>query len=231
MKKNYSIFLISNRPNRYPKIQESLLPELLYYFDGSDVTSFSQLVNKCVEASPTEIVIIASDKVYPKQEHVQKIVSLLDAGYGLVAPYRFAFFGFKKELLRKIGMFDERFVGGGYEDFDFINRLIMSNIAFYVTEEVEYNYEKSSWDYEKSSSHWFDKWRHHWGKGPDPYIPLFEKMYTEEKYDYDLGPSVPTNFLKCYEHTYVNGPNANEVVVPYIITKFISAVPLEYVNE
>lgn len=231
MKNDYSIFLISNKPERYPKIQESLLPELLYYYDGSGATCFSQLVNSCVESSLTEIVILASDKVYPKQDHVKKIVNLLNQGYGLVALYKFAFFGFKKELLRKIGMFDERYIGGGFEDNDFINRLILSNIAFYVTEEVEYTPSNSSWNYEKSGPHYMNKWSHHWNKGPHPDIPMFEKMLSEEKYNYDLGPSIPTKFLPLRNHTYVNGPLSNNLVAPFLLTKIISNVPLEYINN
>lgn len=203
MRKQYSIFLISNKPERYAKIQESLLPELLYFFDGSDVKNFSELVNRCVESSKTEIVILVSDKVRPKQEHIQKIIFLLEKGYGFVGLYRFAIFGFKKELLRQIGMFDERYLEGGFEDFDFILRLIKADISMYITEEVEYHRAPSSWNYSMAIRHWNVKWKHEWK--PELTDIVYEKTMEEETYNYNLGPSVPTVFLPCKQYSYISG--------------------------
>ena len=231
MKRDYSIFLISNKPEKYAKIQESMLPELLYYFDGTGAANFSQLVNRCVEASPTETVIILSDRMLPTQADVQRTVSLLDKGFGFVGLYRYGFFGFKKELMRKIGMFDERYVGGGYEDYDFTLRLSMANIACVLTEDVTYIPGTSSWDYSKSIPHWVTKWEHDWDNGPDIGVPLFNKALPEEVYDYDLGPSVPTNFLKGNENTYVNGGNANFMLAPLFRTVTTSSVPIGFINE
>lgn len=231
MMKDYSIFLVSNKPDRYSKIQESLLPELLYYHDGSNARSFSHLVNSCIASSLTETVIIASDKVYPTSENVDKIIQLLDLGYGLVGLYRFAFFGLKKELFRKIGMFDERFIGGGFEDNDIVNRLILSNIAFYFTEEVRYMQEPSSWNYDRSGPHYLEKWRHHWDRGPLPDVPLFEKTLIEEKYEYDLGKSVPIKFLPCRDFSYVDGDSSTRMIIPFMKTEIITSVPLEFINK
>lgn len=230
-KRDYSIFLISNKPERYSVIQENLLPELLYYFDGSKVKNFSELVNQCTEACLTEIVILVGDKCRPKQEHIQKIVELLEKGYGLVGLYRFGFFGFKKELFRKIGMFDERYAYGGYDDYDFIARLILSDIAFYVTQEVEYFEGSTAWDYDKSVSHFLEKWKHHWDQGISDDTPAFEKTMVEEKYNYDLGPSVPIKFLPCRRYTHIEGDIARTQLLPFYATKLYSSVPLEYVNN
>jgi hypothetical protein len=50
-----------------------LSPTKIEYFDGTGYTSFSKLVNACVEQSPTETVIIMSDKVLPTDADVKKI--------------------------------------------------------------------------------------------------------------------------------------------------------------
>lgn len=231
MKKDYSVFLISNKPEKYAKIQESLLPELLYYYDGSDAANFSQLVNRCVESSLTETVILMSDRMRPTSTEIQKMLELLNRGYGFVGLYRYGLFGFKKELMRKIGMFDERYVGGGYEDYDFTMRLVMANIAFYMTEEVEYHAGPSSWDYSKSMPHFVTKWRHDWENGPTPSVPTFEKMLMEEMYNYNLGPSVPTTFFKGTEYTYISGPGAMFQLAPFLQTRISSIVPIGFINE
>ena len=76
MNTDYSIFLISNKKEYYETIKNSILPEKLEYFDGTNASSFSGLVNACVESCTTEIIIIMSDKVLPQQEHIQKILDL-----------------------------------------------------------------------------------------------------------------------------------------------------------
>ena len=155
---NYSIHLISNKPHLFSAIEKSIAPENVNYFDGTGYPSFSKLVNACTAAANTEIVIILSDKVLPKAEHVNKVITLLEKGYGFVGLYRFAFFAFKKELFRQIGPMDERFVGGGYEDDDFYIILKEANIAMYVTEELEYEKASSSWDQSTTVNHFIAKW-------------------------------------------------------------------------
>jgi hypothetical protein len=201
---NYTLFLISNKPQYYKPIQDSLSPEILYYFDGTGAESFSKLVNSCVESSPTETIIMMSDKVLPTQEHVHKVLQLLEDGYAFVGLYSFAFFGFKKELFRKIGMMDERYVGGGFEDYDFFVRLSEAKLAVYNTQEVPYTLSASSWNYDRSYAFWTTKWCHFWTEG-NP-IPRFERRMWEEQYNYNLGPSIPTKFLSS-NHSNVVGDN------------------------
>jgi len=54
-------------------------------------------VNHAIVSADNEIVIICNYKVRPTPNE----------GYGFVALFRFTFFGFKKELFRRIG-----FIGG-----------------------------------------------------------------------------------------------------------------------
>jgi len=194
---NYTCYLISNKPQFFPKIQESILPEKLNYFDGTSYPSFSKLVNSCAEQCPTEIVIILSDKVYPTSTDIQKMLSLIEKGHGLVCLYRFGFFGFKKELMRRVGMLDERFSSGGYEDDDYYIRLKESNISMYVTEEATYEKRKSSWNYSESKGHFFKKWTIN---KDSTGITNTRRNLTEIPLNYNLGPSTNDKFL-TWEHT------------------------------
>lgn len=168
-----------------------MAPEAVEYFDGTGYPSFSKLVNSCVAAAATETVIVMSDKVMPRAADVAKLLNLLDQGYAFVALYRLAFFGFKKELMRRMGMFDERFIGGGYEDDDFYIRLKEANLGCYITEEVEYAKSKSSWNYSQAQGHFTNKWG---ANVKDTGIAV--RNINEETYDnYCLGPAIAVNYL------------------------------------
>jgi hypothetical protein len=196
---SYSCYVISNKPDRFTAIERSAFPEKINYFDGTGYPSFSKLVNACTAAANTEIVILMSDKVLPTANDVQKIVSLINQGYGFVGLYRFAFFGFKKQLMRQIGPMDERFVGGGYEDDDFYIRLKEANIAMYVTEEVSYAQTVSSWNYSRSRIHFLKKWidteNPNYDANLKPSDRFVKRKMSEEIYNYDLGPAINTTFL------------------------------------
>lgn len=196
----YNLYVISNKPEHFPSIAYSLKPVRTNYFDGSDYPSFSKLVNNCVASCPTETVIIASDKVMPTAEHVYKLLDLLDQGYAFVGLFSFAFFGFRKELFRRIGFMDERFVGGGFEDYDFYTRINEAGLAAYITVEVPYQFSSSSWKRTTNFDFWSDKWWHTWEDG-NPYPVSLTRMIPELQYDYDLGPSTQAEFL-THEHSF-----------------------------
>ena len=129
---DYTIQITSNRPHLAKETIESFKPIKANYFNGEGYPSCSQLWNHAIVDAKTEIVIISNDKAGPTVRHVNKMLKLIDDGYG-VAGRTFGFFGFKKELIRKIGFFDERYHGGGHEDVDFTRRLKDANIAIYET--------------------------------------------------------------------------------------------------
>jgi hypothetical protein len=186
-------------------VMDSIRPESVKWFDGTGYSSFSKLVNACVASADTEIVIIMSDKVFPTPADVKKVVDLVNQGYGFVALYRFAFFGFKKQLMRQIGMMDERFAGGGFEDDDFYIRLHEANISMYITEEIPYLKSHSSWDRTLCESHFINKWIDTTNPTYDPTVKLshnvIKRNLAEENYGYDLGPAVPTDFLN-WDYTF-----------------------------
>ncbi len=157
----------------------SVFPYKTRFVDGRDAESFSWLVNRCILSSSTEVVIIMNDKVRASNRDIEKIVRLLNSGYGLASLYLFGFFGLTKQLVREIGWFDERFKGGGYEDVDFQNRLIEANIATYKTTEAPYLETGSSWPGNNNKEVYEKKWREDFGANslvrldierPPPYI-------------------------------------------------------------
>jgi GT2 family glycosyltransferase len=186
---NHSSFVISNRPHLFDPIQRSIAPEPVRYFDGTGYPSFSKLVNSCVASADTETVILMSDKVMPGNADVTRLLELLDQGYATVAFYRLAFFGFKKQLLRNIGMFDERFVGGGFEDDDFYLRLKEADLGVYISHEIPYAKSSSGWNYSVARGHFVNKW------GDVAQTGQIKRTLEEEQYQYDLGPAVPAEFL------------------------------------
>lgn len=183
---NYTINIIVHDLELAKPVQELLNPLPVNIFNGKDYPSFSKIINDVIVNNPTEIVIVASYKVRPTQNDVQKMIDLINEGYGCVATYRFAFFGFKKEFIRRIGFFDERFIGGGYEDCDIIRRCIENNISIYESEEVIYYPKQSTWNYSNphsvSRTHFLKKWL-------EPKNNKFTRLLDEENYDYDIGVS------------------------------------------
>lgn len=202
---DFTCYHISNRPEMFPVLKECVNPFELNYFDGSNVESFSKLVNTCVAQCPTEKIILMGDKLRPQPQHVEQVSNLLDNNYGFVGLFGFGFFGFKKDIFRKIGMMDERFVGGGYEDYDFIIRLKEANISCYLSQEVEYIRSKSvnGWKREQALIHFNNKWGS---------IDRFKNQnavnrnLNEEIYTYNLGLGLGTEFLS-WDHTILSLPS------------------------
>lgn len=118
----------NNRIDRYP---------LMY-------PSYSQLINHSVVTSPTEWVILINDRTFPKVEEVEKMIHLLENGFACVLLYNVGFMGFAKELIRKIGWWDERFKHGGWEDVDWVWRLREANLCLYESSESTYSYDWKS---------------------------------------------------------------------------------------
>ena len=140
------------------EVASAIAPYKLTHVDGSGVQSFSKLVNMAIGKSECERILILSDKVRPTSEQVDHALSILDEGYGLVGYYRFAMFVLRKDLLRKIGVFDERFTGGGFEDCDILRRMMEADIAYWESESCEYVRMDSSWD-PGAAYVWFrEKW-------------------------------------------------------------------------
>ncbi len=179
------IIVMSHDAHSGNETQGSLRPLESRVFNGAGYPSFSKVVNDCILSSSKEIVILCSYKVRPGPEDIDRLLALLDRGYGIVCLYRFAFFGFHKNLIRKIGFMDERFVGGGYEDCDMLRRLMMHDIAYYEVESVPYIQKKSTWSYAQSEQFFAEKWTH-----DEANNIVFQNIPDEQCSEYKLGPAV-----------------------------------------
>lgn len=132
-------------------VVDSLHPIPVNVIVGKSI-SFSRMINEVIYASASsDILIICSHRVRPKQDDIYKIINKLNEGFGMVALYRLACFGFKMDLIKKIGFFDERFIPAGYEDDDFFFRLQEADIALYEEKCVEYIAGPSLWQQELHS--------------------------------------------------------------------------------
>jgi len=193
MNKDYTIIIPSNRLTMKDELITHLksLGEEPIWKNGEGYPSFSKLINDCVIESPTEIIIICNDKARPRKEHIDKVLNLLEQGYGFAGLYAWGFFGFKKELFRRIGFMDERFIGGNYEDCDYLRRMMEADIAMYNTFEIDYRVMGSGWDITKTKSHYDKKWEH--GN------KTLRRLLPEETYNYDIGEKNNIKFLPWSE--------------------------------
>lgn len=189
MYKEYTIIIPSNRDDLKNELINHLetIGEKPIWKNGHGYPSFSKLINDCVVESPTETIIICNDKARPQKKDITKVLTLLEHGYGFVGLYAWGFFGLKKELFRTIGFMDERFVGGNYEDSDYIRRMLEGNVAIYNSFEINYIDRPSGWDITKSKSHFDNKWEN--GK---KYV---KRLLPEEVYDYNIGEKTNVKFL------------------------------------
>jgi hypothetical protein len=173
--------------------------DLARVFDGTNYPSFSKLVNDCIVSATKEIVIISNDKARPNKQDVEKMLSLIDKGFGFVAMFRYGFFGFKKDLIRKIGFFDEGFLGGGYEDLDFNFRVRQANIAMYQSEEIKYiKTMKSSWKYDTSRvcmDYFYAKWPVEKKQWKRVIPPIVKPRLPNQHENYDIGKYLGAVFL------------------------------------
>lgn len=211
---DYEVVIISNRPHLSEAAQLCLKDINSRIYDGTNYPSFSKLINDCITSSKYETIIINNDKARPTPEAVEKILAMLKDGWGLVALYRFGFFGFKKDLIRKIGFFDERYVGGGYEDCDFVRRLKEADIGYYESEEIDYIYLPTSWNYETTNiarNHFLYKWKETCTSNSEIVIT---RQLAEEDYKYNIGPYQNTNFIEFEKsHLLPLSGNFKEIIM------------------
>lgn len=134
--------------------------KVIYNKEKKGLTS---LWNQILNESETEYIILMGDKLRPLKKDFTLIEEKLKMGFGIVATYMLGFFGMSKFLTNKIGIFDEGFTSGGFEDTDIMNRLFINDIALYFSMETEYIKVPSNWSpdgvnetYYKTK--WFEDW-------------------------------------------------------------------------
>jgi hypothetical protein len=167
--------------------------------------SYSELINHCVATSPTEHIIFINDRTTPHPHEVIHILELLEEGYAAATKYSVGFMGFTKELVRKIGWWDERYYGGGCEDDDFVLRLRLHNLAYYESLEGTYD---MTWktplqpidgrECAVSAPYFHSKW-----KFEEDSVTRVIKEQKYEKYEGSLGDSRSdiSSVWKTWEHS------------------------------
>jgi hypothetical protein len=127
------------------KLSSNYLIERWYRHDRNigKYVSFSQMVNDAIDDTDSEFMIFCNPKTIFKTKDIEFIIDKLSNGYCFVSVVSFGLFGFSKELIRRIGMLDERFINGEFEDDDFAIRLRHFNKAVWW-----------GYDYDKYDSNW-----------------------------------------------------------------------------
>jgi hypothetical protein len=164
----------NNRIDRHPDVYES----------------YSELINHSIATCDTEWMILINDRTKPTASEAEKMIELLSSGFACVFLYNVGFMGFSKELIRKIGWWDQRFLHGGWEDRDWVVRLKLADLALYESQESTYEYNwKSPLNFPWSSQRdikWYNKYE---DRGE-----IFIKKLKEESYphwDKTLGINRP----------------------------------------
>lgn len=163
---NYTIFLCAKdvemleRPLSKIKDDENIMKNIKILVGRHN--SFSEMINNCILMCKTEIFIYSSHRIILSEENINKIIKLINEGYGTVGLYHFAFFGCHMDLFKKIGLFDEHFIPGGYEDDDIQLRLMANNIAMYdeENENVGFMRHASTWVPDANKVYDSYKWFH-----------------------------------------------------------------------
>jgi hypothetical protein len=114
----------------------------------SKYISFSQMINDAIDDTDSEFMIFCNPKTNFTSKDVEFMIDKLSNGYCFVSVVSFGFFGFSKELIRRVGMLDEKFIGAEFEDDDFAIRLSHFKKAVWWG----YNYDKYIYYLSKSEN-------------------------------------------------------------------------------
>ena len=177
--------------------------------------SYSALINDAVVSSKHEYVIMLNARVIPQPQDVLHMLSLLEAGYAMAGKHNVAYMAVTKELFRKIGWWDERYLGGGFEDDEFYLRMRLANLAVYDSHEGTYDFTWKQYHgidggdkCALSEPHFFKKWR-----VMDTKIEKILPEENYEKYDGLLGEprsDISTKWLPWEQSTIGRGYGVGE---------------------
>lgn len=154
-------------------------------------SSYSEMINHAVATSKTEWMIFINDRVKPTPDEVRKIISYLENGYAFVMLYNVAFMGFSKELIRKVGWWDERYLLGGWEDRDWVWRMKQNNLCIYESLESTHDYSWKSHLNKLGGISSGEFWRLKWDTSSN-YV-VFKKLdeILYKKWDLYIGKARP----------------------------------------
>lgn len=111
------------------------------YLKNQNGRHFPKILNQLIKNCPTDNILYCNWKWRPTFENYQLIIDKMNEGFGLVeiAPPLLVM-GFNKHLMSRIGLFDERFVGGHCVDWDLMFNMFYNDIAHYCIDQCEKDY-------------------------------------------------------------------------------------------
>lgn len=124
--------------------------------------TFSQMINETIDDTESEFMIFINPKTLVKTDDIILIIEKLCTGYCFASLFGFAFFGISKELVRNIGMLDENFLAGEYEDNDYLIRMrLFGKMIYWGQDWDKYNYFQSKCPPNRGASltTFWRKWR------------------------------------------------------------------------
>ena len=138
------------------------LEEYFRHERNANCQTYSQMANESIDETESEFMIFINPKTIVCAEDLEFIVDKLCSGYCFASLFGFAFCGFTKELIRNVGMLDESFLAGEYEDNDYLIRLkLFGKMIYWGQDWNKYNYFKSKCEPNRGSSltMFWRKWR------------------------------------------------------------------------
>lgn len=159
--------------------------------------SYSLMMNHAIATSKYEWMIFVNDRALITLKEAMRMIQHMREGYAASFMYNVGYMMLSKQLIRTIGWWDERFIGGGWEDRDFVFRLKQHNLALYESQDSNYNYGEAKSPLQDINS----KCRYsqpHWDAKYDmQYSNLIIKNLPEEKYEHwDLFLREPREDIK-----------------------------------
>ncbi len=137
------------RSKRYPKAYES----------------YSLMMNHTHATCEHEWMIFVNDRSIITLDEAKRMIEHVENGYAASFMYNVGYMMYSKELIRKIGHWDEGFIGGGWEDRDFVFRMMQADLALYESQDSNYNYGEPKSPLQDVNSkcrfsqpHWDAKW-------------------------------------------------------------------------
>jgi glycosyltransferase involved in cell wall biosynthesis len=98
-----------------------------------DKSSLTELWNQCLIMSPTDWVLVCNDDIEFKKGWLEYLEEKIEAGeHDIIHLFHYGAMCIHKSLVLKIGWFDERFRGGGFEDNDHQLRIFEAGLKHRV---------------------------------------------------------------------------------------------------
>lgn len=114
------VHVIHDAPETKPPTPSAYCVETINY----DKSSLTELWNQCIIQSPTDWILICNDDITFLPGWLEYLEEqIATKKYLLIHLFHYGAFCIHKSLILKMGWFDERFRGGGFEDIDHMLRL------------------------------------------------------------------------------------------------------------